>query len=510
MSADASPGSQKKAILLTHYLMDVMAYQFMYHAGPNENERPEGGFPRNQWDGSEVQKWLHSTTPLNVRQYINSIDQAEELAREGFQHSDYFTGAELGALLTYPDGTGSKMTLPSGFAEVVGSDTYDKLELGAWFGSLESASNNNARKAHFKGGPSSFVEGAGDGLPYWSRSPSTSDAQQAWGVVETGLLNPYHVRGAKVAVRPACLLNLESVIFKSASDLGSPPASAAGEFSNPYILYLSANSKDLSPSATAKGDKITLIFTDYSATHAYLDTASADVFKQKFEVSKGGTPVSITSVAASGGNIILTLGTPLTVSDTGIKLGYAGYTDATSTDIIGLIKNGEGYAVKGFGSVSIDVTNSTPAPTPIPDDDNPGSSSALGVTLAHARYDGLSPADIKALLGGAALSAANLSITVNTPDGTRIPLAAGDYSVSGRNLTIFKAFLSKLGDGTHTLYLYNGSAQVGKITLTVINSTASGTSAQGSGSSGCNAGLGLFGLGAVLAGLCKVAARKKK
>ena len=178
------------------------------------------------------------------------------------------------------------------------------------------------------------------------------------------------------------------------------------------------------------------------------------------------------------------------VNPSGLKISYN-----LNTDAIVFAKTGnQASVVNSFANLT--VTQESP------------------VTPSHARFDGSSPADVKALLSGAALTAAKagyLSITDSTPDGTRIPLGAGDYSVESRNLTILISFLSKLGDGTHTLYFYNGEKQVGKITLTVTGSTGGDT--KDSGSSGCNAGLGSAGLdamGIVLLGLNKAGARKKK
>ena len=132
----------------------------------------------------------------------------------------------------------------------------------------------------------------------------------------------------------------------------------------------------------------------------------------------------------------------------------------------------------------------------------------------QALFDGLAPADLKFLLSGAALTAANagnLSIIDETPGGTSLLLAAGDYGCESRNLTLLQTFLSKLEDGTHTIYLYNGETRVGKVTLVVTDSTDG--EAQGSGSSGCNAGAGtavLLAMGIVVLGLNKAGMRKKK
>ena len=66
-----------------------------------------------------------------------------------------------------------------------------------------------------------------------------------------------------------------------------------------------------------------------------------------------------------------------------------------------------------------------------------------------------------------------------------------------------------LQDGRHTLTLHSGSAQVGKVTLTALNSTAGkGDTPQNSSSGGCNNGLGLGSFGLLFAGAALL--RKKQ
>ena len=220
MSADAALGGQKRAILLSHYVLDAMAYQYKDNSG-NPAERPDGQ-ARNKWDGSEVQTWLNNTTTAIVTQYISATDETHPI--KGFQHSDYFTTLELDAMLVYPDGAGSKVTLPSGFSEQVGNEWYDRLELGTWFGSLENTSNNNTRKAHFKGASFTY-DSANTGWFYWTRSPA-SISNIAYNVFDFGELLDLNVTNTAVAVRPAFFLNLDSLLFKSASNdfaPGTPP-----------------------------------------------------------------------------------------------------------------------------------------------------------------------------------------------------------------------------------------------------------------------------------------------
>ena len=326
------------------------------------------------------------------------------------------------------------------------------------------------------------------------------------------------VTNLAVAARPACFLNLESIIFKSASedfDLGSgSPSAEGGSRENPYVLVLPGEvpaywssgkflSEDHVPdSMDINGKTLTMMWSStlpLPAVKRWPDPADFTLWVG----SRSEHPTAITSDDANLNVLKLTFAAGVTANDKNLRLSYNLNTDAILFAVSGWGANR--HVANSFENVT--VTNVTPI-DPIDPPVTPN------VTPSHTRFDGSSPADVKALLRGAALTAAKagyLSITDSTPDGTRIPLGAGDYSVESRNLTIFISFLSKLGDGTHTLYFYNGDVQVGKITLTVTGST--GGEAKDSGSSGCNAGLGSAGLlamGMMLLGLNKAGARKKK
>ena len=214
MSADAAHGSQKNAILLTHYVMDKMAY------GNN-----------NTWQNSTVQTWLNNTTA-------------------GFLTD--FSANEKSSMLDYPDGvSSSKVTLPSFWTDddsgAFSTWIYEG-ELKDWFGSNDAA-NNAARRAGFKGASGSVFRS------WWARSPA-SGSGEAYIVYIDGEVYDDFVTDASVAVRPALFLNLESLIFKSGSNL-LPSAGAAGEISNPYILYTQWTS---APALTIESGKLMLTF----------------------------------------------------------------------------------------------------------------------------------------------------------------------------------------------------------------------------------------------------------
>ena len=413
-----------------------------------------------------------------------------------FYVSDNFTDKEKNAVVvqsfTTTDGMGNGTTTTNNAMFLPSYDDLTETKYG--FSSTYTDMDVNRKAFNTSGNP----------VLYWSRSPVAGFTTFAWSVLGDGDLYIVSVYNPGVAARPACFLNLESLIFKSASndfDLSTPSSGEAGSISNPYVLVLPGSpitsasgwttqfiSADKTPvSATVSGKTVTLEWNT-AITQAVKNWPAAT----DFVLSTGQSPISVAS--APNNNKALKLNFAADVALSGLKISYS-----LNTDAIVFAQNGtQASVVNSFANLTV-TQESASTPNVIP---------------TQARYDGSSPADLKELLGGAALTAAKagkLSITDSTPDGTRIPLGSGDYSIESRNLTIFISFLSKLGDGTHTLYFYNGDVQVGKVTLIVTNSTGGDT--KDSGSSGCNAGFGSAGLlamGMVLLGLNKTGARKKK
>ena len=345
---------------------------------------------------------------------------------------------------------------------------------------------------------------SGNAVWYWTRSPFAGLPNEEWLVEADGDLFKDRVNTPGAAARPACFLNLESLIYKSVSndfDLSTPFAGEAGSILNPYVLVIKDNavlldqanasyaSADKTPvSATVSGKTVTLEWNTAITQAVKKWPAATD-----FMLSTGQSPLSVAS--APNNNKALQLTFAGDVNPSGLKIAYN-----LNTDAIVFVKNGtQASVVNSFANLT--VTSVAPV-TP-------------SITPTHARFYGASPADLKFLLSGAALTAANadsLSIIAEAPNGMRIPLAAGDYSREARNLTILQPFLSKLADGTHTLYLYSDTVQEGKVTLIVTGSTG-GDATKDSGSSGCNAGLGSAGLlvmGMMLLSLNKIREGKKK
>ncbi len=429
-----------------------------------------------------------------------------------------------------PDGIqGTKATLPSGSVDnTVGgfnwSDwaiwSYENSDLKSWFGDNDYQNDKgagvgtytNARKAHFKDASFTY-DAANPGWYYWTRSPVAGYTFKAWGVFGAGDLSHGNVHNSAVAARPACFLNQELIIFKSASndfDLGSNPAGEAGSAENPYLLVLPSEIPNGAPSGWTTEFVSVTKTPDGAVINGKNMIVSWDVdilpavkrwpAPGDFKLSTGESPVSVTSDDANPKLLKLTFATGVTAGAT-VTLSYNLNTDAVSYY--------EAYGVTARvvdSFAAFEVINNMPS--------GGGGVVTPNVIPPQALFDGLAPADLKFLLSGAALTAANagnLSIIDETPGGTSLLLAAGDYGCESRNLTLLQTFLSKLEDGTHTIYLYNGETRVGKVTLVVTDSTDG--EAQGSGSSGCNAGAGtavLLAMGIVVLGLNKAGMRKKK
>lgn len=461
MSADAAMGGQKKVILLTHFLVDFMRY----HSSAS-----------NIWGSSDVQLWVNST------------------AMGGFLED--FSVSERNAMPSPSlDGlSGTKATLASLWKSDASSALWDWVyagELYSWFGGNDMGvgggsfgPNSKARRAHYKDAGITY-DSTDLGFRYWTRSPVSFDVALAWYAREDGALGLNAANGF-AAVRPACFLDLDSILFKSVSNDFAPGLSPSmGSSSvNPYILVLPDVAANGLPVAYASADKVPVIAKiDGKNLVLEWETAISPAVKkwpapEDFMLSNGEFPIKVTGDNANKNVLHLTFKTGVKYGDS-VRISYNLNTDAISFD-------STGNPIKVVNSfLSFVVSNDT---LPVPSTPN--------ITPTQARFDGLSPEDLEFLMSGAALSAANagtLTIAVDTPSGTHISLATGNYSLESRNLTIFKAFLSQLEDGRHTLTLYRGSVQVGKVTLTVINSTFNDASSDGSGSGGCNTGLGALG-----------------
>lgn len=392
-----------------------------------------------------------------------------------FYHVSNFTDAEKSVVVeqsfttTKGDGTDSITTTDNAMFLPSSGDLQEPQ-----YGFLNGPGTDVNREA---------VDTGGNAVSYWTRSPSDSTIF-AYYVYHDGKPNFGMVSLSLVYVRPACFLNIESLLFKSASDdfdLSTSVSGLGGSAENPYVLVL----PEEVPASAPNGWTKTFVSADNAPVRAVYEgrivtlewsTAISPAVKNwpasaDFVLSTGESPVSVISDVKNPNLLKLTFAANIAASN--LKLSYK-----LNTDAIAVSKNGDQAVVVGsFGDLDVESPSVPNTPSVIP---------------TRANFDGLTPESLSFLLNGAALTAANagnLSVVAETPEGDRISLTEGDYSFESRTLTLHTSFLSKLGNGTHTIYLYRDNVQVGKITLIVTNSSGR-ESTNDSGSSGCNAGVG--------------------
>lgn len=239
---------------------------------------------------------------------------------------------------------------------------------------------------------------------YWARSlglrydiASVVDSDGALNL--GGLIVSY----SNVGVRPACFLNLESFIFKSAlSSVSLPRVAGGGLANNPWKLYT-----PLAPSPTLNVEtdgKLKLAFA------SAVDSVDLWPLSQDFMLSVT-PPGTIEKVEATVGGtfILLSPDVPLTVGST-VKLAYILSVDATGGMLLGgaVVKQG---TTEAMGSDEWTATVPIPSqPDPVDPDPTPQSI----VDLLKALSASLSP---------------NASVAVlPLTDATRQALAAKGYT----------------------------------------------------------------------------------
>ncbi len=293
-----------KATLLSHYVLESMAYQVQDRAD---------GQNRNTWRASEVQKWLNS-----VSMAPGKLRSSESATIKGFLYSEYFSVEEKNMLMLYGDGTNGKITLPSGEADVsLGRFQWQKWllkgELIDWLGPHPAL-----RKAFLK------MHTTEEEVRYWTRSPLTETTSAAWTLRSDGLLGPQSSR-AVLGVRPVCALELLPGLFKvplsflSASDTTALPGTAH----NPYMLYLAEGVPF--PVASISGDILRLDFAvDIAAIGQWPD-------RSDFSLSGGKQNVEIEQVFVStdaANTLCLNLSRPVDVEES-LSLRYVLSIDET-------------------------------------------------------------------------------------------------------------------------------------------------------------------------------------
>ena len=478
LSADQT-GTTRKGLLLSEESLRAMAFNVL------------GG--TNYWKDSILRDWMNGTGNTQL------------------MHADYFTMQERGALSKdthiTKDENGNENPLGASSA----TDTFFALShqdvLNPEYGfsdrrtvqDVNRLANNTAYAIN---------QGAYPVGRWWIRSPSPFASDQVPNVSENGRLGVGNIINGGRTARPACFLSLGSFLFKSALNdfsTGSSSVDVAGSQHNPYLLLIPSEI----PTGAPVGWTTVFVSEDKVPDIAKIDgkfltlewgTAVSPAVKnwpapEDFMLVNGEHPFRVTGDTTNKNALILTFKKGVKYGDP-VRISYNLNTDAISF-------NSTGNPVKVVNSFfSFVVSNDT---LPIPSTPN--------VVPTQARFDGSFPESLDFLLSGAALNAANrsgVSLEAETLDGTRIPLTTGDYSIEARTLTLDKSFLSKLLDGRYTITLHSGTVQVGKITLSVINS--SGHTPSDSGSNGCNAGVGTEGvlaMGALLLGLKKAIRRSK-
>ena len=334
--------SPKKAIFLSHYSLEIAAYD---NAGTDKS-----------WPAQTIQPWLNSSdAAIELVEWQNVSND-----RKGFLHPDYFTTAEKGAFSnSYLDGI-DVMTLPS--AAEVSTD---------WF--ADAASRTASPKA---------IAGALAGnLMYFTRTSSTAPVG-VYSVNNSGDMVSHNIHPG-AAIRPAFILNLDAVYFKSTSDDTSVNP---GALSNPYLLYVAKKTLDplTSPQPTVDGATLTLKFGD-GLRHAYTATAKSETnLGLKFAVTKGSpaAAVTVTNANVNGDTVTLTLSPAIAYGDTDVVVNYLAY-NAADTDGIGFLDSADSYiptALDGFATSGIAVANSTPDPNG--GGQNPGTPTSLETFLS--------------------------------------------------------------------------------------------------------------------------------
>ncbi len=187
--------------------------------------------------------------------------------------------------------------------------------------------------------------------PYWLRSLG-NDSLRAAVVLSFGIVAPGGNRvDVLCAVRPASLLNLQSVILKSGFDFNDLDSNI-GSSRNPWMLY--CTSADLSPaSASVNGNKLILVLdASDQVVHAYADTPSGTELATRFTIDSVTPATTVLSADVTGGIVTLHLSRALS-SDEMPKVVYE-YTAGKSDGLASISKRA---VLKTFTQSSSNITN---------------------------------------------------------------------------------------------------------------------------------------------------------
>ena len=180
---------------------------------------------------------------------------------------------------------------------------------------------------------------------YWTRSPVLVDSRSAWQISIYGsLVYANTLSGITQGIRPVCVIDLGSVVFKSGVDnfeLSAPSGQPAGAPDNPYVLVLSGDipdgmtvkfiSADMPPSDVYIDEKTLTLEWDIAISQAVKKWPDLRDFSLLRADGSRLTPVAI-SADASPKKLILTFSTAV-LKDELVKLDYNLNTDAISFDV---------------------------------------------------------------------------------------------------------------------------------------------------------------------------------
>ncbi len=362
----------------------------------------------------------------NVRAFL--VGANEDGAGGGiFNNANYFSASERGVVsadaFETRDGNGADpITTTNPLFLLSQGQLQQQL-----FGFLNSNAGDNNRIAQntaYARDKGAF-DSSGIGL-YWTRSPSSGHAGSAWDVSLVGNLGVYGVGGSGVAVRPACYLNLESVIFKSGLkdfDSSSPLAAEGGGILNPWILVLggmaphdatwplfvvSADCKPSGAEIDATG-KVMTVSWDVALSPAVRRWPASVDFTLTRPGNVKSNPVSVTSDDQNDKVLILTFANA-TLRGESVTLGYNLNTDAISCDY-----DAPGSVASVVNSFTLPTANITNNSTATPGGSADGGTKPSTVTM---------PTNVSATVGGEKIDAEKQTdgktFLITVPAGTDI------------------------------------------------------------------------------------------
>ena len=296
--------------------------------------------------GTERRGFLYSEKALEEKQFdsiMGSNNYGKSAIRTflvgtggaDFYRASNFTDAEKSVVIeqsfttTKGDGTDSITTTNNAMFLLSSGDLQEPQ-----YGFLNDSNRSDVNRE--------AVDTGGNAASYWTRSPSDSTIF-AYYVYHDGKPNFGMVSLSLVFVRPACFLNIESVLFKAAADdfVSAPSVGEAGSSQNPYVLVL----PNAVPTGSPAGWTMQFAAADEAPLSVQIDgkvltmewnTPLSPAVKRwpapgDFKLSTGETPISVISDDANPKWLKLTFATGVTAG-TAVTLSYTLNTDAIAFD----------------------------------------------------------------------------------------------------------------------------------------------------------------------------------